>query len=79
MITTEASSTTMSWATAITARARKRLGSAPGSGRAGSGVGWLRSIVEVIWVSVSWEVRLRSIPVPSAEPVRVWLSGSPVA
>ncbi len=49
MITTEASSTTISWATAITAKARKRLGSAPGSGPAGSGVGWLRSIVEVMW------------------------------
>ena len=29
-MTTEASSTTMSWATAMTARARKRLGSPPG-------------------------------------------------
>ena len=53
MITTEASSTTMSWATAMMARARKRLGSRSGPGP----VIWSR--VEVMAVSVSNEVRLR--------------------
>ena len=44
MITTEASSTTMSWATAMMASARKRLGSRRGPGPVLSG----RSRVEVM-------------------------------
>ena len=57
MITTEASSTTMSWATAMTARALKRLGSPSGwAAKSWSG----RSKVVVMWgAPVSWVVPIR--------------------
>ena len=70
MITTEASSTTMSWATAMMASARKRLGSRSGRG---SGSVWSgRSRVEVMAFSVSWKVRDPIGPAPGPADVLTW-------
>ena len=56
MVTIEASSTTISWATAMTARARKRLGFGPdGSDLTIWTVG--SYVVDIRGVSVVWRVR----------------------